>query len=737
MQHFNKSILTVAALLAATQTNAQEDTAKTKQALQPVEVRSLRAGSNAPFVTTEVTSKDIEKANLGQDLPYLLQYTPSAVVTSDAGTGVGYTGVRVRGTDGVRMNVTLNGIPVNDAESQGTFFVNFPDIASSTGSIQLQRGVGTSTNGAGAFGATMSISNMMQMDKAGAEISNSYGSFNTWKNTVRGGTGLMKNGFQFDVRLSKISSDGFIDRSASDLKSIQLIGGWKINKRTSLRFMVMTGKEKTGQAWNGVSGDSLKTNRTFNELGQKSNGSYYNNQTDNYQQDYYQLFADHKFGKYLTAHLAMFMTRGRGYYEEYKAGEKFSSYGLPNFITPSGNDTITRTDLIRQLWLDNHYYGSVFSLMYERKQTQLSFGGGWTQYLGDHYGYIKWAQYNVADNYRWYLLNSQKNDLNLYVKAQHTVGEKLILFGDLQYRNVAYTINGFRKNQTLRPVNNYNFFNPKAGVTYLLRNTGLQRQKLYASFAVANKEPNRDDFEASPTKQPLAERLYDVEAGYEINKKSWSIGANLYYMMYRDQLVFTGQVNDVGAYSRTNVPESYRAGIELQGAYLPTYWLKLNANVTFSDNRIKKFTEYIDNWDDPNYAQVAVTHNNTPIALSPSTIAGGGITFAPFRYMQHEQMLELDILGKFVGKQYLDNSGDKNRMLNDYTLCDVRLRYGIKVKPFKEVLATFAVNNIFNRKYESNGYVWYVYQTAGQNVVDNRYFPQAGTNYMLGLTLKF
>lgn len=737
MHHFNKSIFTVAAILTATHAGAQQDSVKAQKTLQPVEVRSLRAGNNAPFVTTEVNTKDIEKANLGQDLPYLLQYTPSAVVTSDAGTGIGYTGVRVRGTDGVRMNVTLNGIPVNDAESQGTFFVNFPDIASSTGSIQLQRGVGTSTNGAGTFGATMSISNMMQMDKAGAEISNSYGSFNTWKHTVRGGTGLMKNGFQFDARLSKISSDGFIDRSASDLKSLQLIGGWKISKKTSLRFMLMTGKEKTGQAWNGVSGDSLKTNRTFNELGKKSDGSYYNNQTDNYQQDYYQFFADHKFSKYLTGHLALFMTRGRGYYEEYKAGESFSTYGLNDFVSPSANDTITSTDLIRQLWLDNYYYGSVFSLMYEKKQTQIAFGGGWTQYLGDHYGYITWAQYGVQDNYRWYLLNAQKNDLNLYVKAQQTVGEKWILFGDLQYRNVSYIINGFRRNPTLSPNADFSFFNPKAGITYLLRNTTSQKQKVYASFAIANKEPNRDDFEASPLKQPVAERLYDVEAGYEINKKKWNAAANFYYMTYRDQLVFTGQVNDVGAYSRTNVPESYRTGVELQGAWLPAHWLKLNANLTLSDNRIKQYTEYIDNWDDPNYAQVPVTHNNTPIALSPNTIAGGGFTLSPFRYMKHDQLLELDIMGKHVGKQHLDNSGDENRTIKDYTLCDVRLRYGISMKPFKEVLATIAVNNIFDRKYESNGYVWYVYQTGGQNVVDNRFFPQAGINLMAGLTLKF
>ncbi len=739
MHFFYKHLPALIATAIAMQANAQTETADTsinkQQKLVPIEIRSLRAASNSPFVKTEITAKDIEKANLGQDLPYLLQYTPSAVVTSDAGTGVGYTGLRVRGTDGIRMNVTMNGIPVNDAESQGAFFVDFPDIASSTGSIQLQRGVGTSTNGAGAFGATMSISNLQQADEASTETSNSYGSFNTWKHTVKAGTGLMKNGFQFDVRLSQITSDGYIDRSASDLKSLQLIAGWQISKKTSLRFMLLTGKEKTGQAWNGVPGDSLKTNRTYNELGLKSDGSHYNDQTDNYQQDYYQLFLDHKFSRYLSGHIAMFMTRGLGYYQEYKAGESYSSYGLPNFI--NGADTITKTDLTRQLWLDNYYYGSVFSLLYEKKKTQVSFGGGWNQYLGTHYGYVTWAQYAVPDNYRWYLLHSQKNDLNLYVKAQQTIGDNLVLFGDLQYRNVSYIINGFRNNPTLNPTTNYNFFNPKVGATYLVRNTGSNRQKVYASFAVANKEPNRDDFEASPLSQPKPERLNDIELGYEIARRKWNAGINLYDMIYKDQLVFTGQINDVGAYTRTNVPNSYRRGVELQAAYKPWYWLQANANLTLSENRIKEFTEYIDNWDDPNFGQVAVVHNNTPIALSPGTIAGGGITLTPFRYMKHDQNLALDILGKYVGKQYLDNSGDELRTLKSYGLCDLRLRYSVHMKPFKEIMATLALNNIFDHKYESNGYVYYVYQTGGQNVIDNRYFPQAGRNWMLGLTVKF
>lgn len=761
MRQLNKTILSVAALgcsLSAAQAQtSSEDSSISQQDLQPIEVRALRAGSNAPFAKTDITAKDIRQHNVGQDLPYLLQYTPSAVVTSDAGAGIGYTGIRVRGTDGVRINVTLNGVPVNDAESQGTFFVNFADIASSTSSIQLQRGVGTSTNGPGAFGATMSISNLLQMEEPGIEFSNSFGSFNTWKNTLRAGTGLMKNGLQFDVRLSKITSDGFRDRSASDLKSLQLTSGWKINPKTSLRFMLMSGTEKTGQAWNGVheaqlKGDLAELTRhyqhnvgvmyftpqdsvnMFHSDSRKYNYFTYQNQTDNYQQDYYQLFLDHKFSSHLTGNIAFFLTRGRGYYEEYKPQESFSSYGLADFVSPSLQDTISQTNLVRQLWLDNYFYGSVFSLMYARNNTRLTLGGNYSEYKGDHYGFIKWAQYNVPDDYRWYLLNSKKNDFNIYLKAEQHITDKFIVYGDLQYRNIAYDINGFRKNPTLMPFVSYNFFNPKAGISYLLRSNATQRQRLYASVAVANKEPNRDDFEASPVNLPKPERLTDFEAGYELNKKSWSIGANAYYMMYKDQLVLTGKINDVGAYARTNVPESYRAGLELQGAVRPMSWLDVFGNATFSQNKIRNFTEYIDVWDD--FSQEAIHHGTTDIAFSPNLVGAGGIKLSPFRSLSRGQHFEIELLEKYVGRQYLDNTGDKNRSIAAYYLSDARVRYSIGIKPFREVSAVLALNNLLNKKYESNGYT-YTYRLSGTTYTDNFYFPQAGFNWLLGITLKW
>lgn len=730
------TLLVVSAVSVQAQTKKPDTSTLFKQQeLQPVEVRSLRATSNAPFAITALNKKDIEKANNGQDVPYLLQYTPSTVVTSDAGAGVGYTGLRVRGTDGTRINVTLNGIPVNDAESQGTFFVNFTDIASSTGSIQLQRGVGTSTNGSGAFGATMSISNLQQFKKAGAEIINSTGSFNTFRHTLRAGTGLLKGGFSFDVRLSKISSDGYVDRSRSDMKSLQFIAGWQANEKTSLRFMVMTGKEKTQQAWNGVLQDSLSTNRTFNELGIKADGTNYDNQTDNYQQDYYQLFLDHKFTKHLSGHIAGFLTRGKGYYEEYKLGQSYSSYGLPNFITPK-NDTVTSTDLIRQLWLDNHYYGGVFSLLYDKKHTQLTFGGGWNRYEGDHYGYIKWAMNNVPDNYRWYLNDAQKNDANAYVKAQHTIQEKLILFADLQYRNVQYDISGFRDNPTLSPSVNYSFFNPKAGISYLLHDDMIQKQRFYASIAVANKEPNRNDFEAGVTTLPKAEQLYDIEAGYEHNRNKWSVSANYFYMLYKDQLILTGQINDVGAYTRTNVDNSYRMGLELQAAVLAKSWLKLFANATLSQNKIQDFIEYYDNYDDPSGNQVAIVHSNTDIAFSPGFITAGGATFMPFKRLMKKQSFEIDLLAKYVGKQYLDNTSNDDKSIGSYGLLDARVRYTIRTKVFRELGLNLMLNNILDKKYVSNGYT-YSYKSGGTVVAPNYYYPQAGFNWLLGVSMKF
>ncbi len=705
------------------------DSIKKVNELQSVEIRSVRAAANAPFAKTELTKVEIAKNNLGQDLPILLQNTPSAVVSSDAGTGVGYTGIRIRGTDGTRINVTFNGMPVNDPESHGTFYVNFPDLASSTNSIQIQRGVGTSTNGAGAFGATVSISNLGQLDSAGCTISSSFGSFNTLKNTVSAGTGMLKGGFQFDVRLSAIKSDGYIQRSASDLKALQFVAGWTPNKNTSFKFLFMPGSEKTGQAWNGVPLDSLKTNRTYNELGMKEDGTFYNNQTDNYAQTYYQLFADHKFSPYISGHVGIFLTRGLGYYEEYKTDQSYSSYYLPSPVY--GTDTVSSTSLIRRLYLDNYYYGTTYSLQYSKNKTNIMLGGGWNQFQNLGYGKVIWAgNGGVSEGYKWYQHDAQKNDLNVYAKAEHSIG-RLTLFGDMQYRNVAYFMNGFRKNPTLRHNVNFDFFNPKAGINYKIGNSYRYAQRAYASVAVANREPNRDAFETAAT-LPKSEHLTDYEAGYEINSSKWAASANLYYMDYFNQLVLTGQINDVGAYTQTNVKNSYRAGLELQGSYIPCRFFRVLGNVTFSQNKIKDAKEYIDNYDST--GQRLVMHGTKDIAFSPNIVSS--LTIGSTLLDGKHGQLNIDVSGKYVGDQYLDNTSDNNRKLDAFKYVNVLIRYGIAVKPFKEVVASLALNNIFGEAYSNNGYT-YSYIYGGSTTTVNYYYPQAKFNMLAGITLKF
>lgn len=723
----------VLAQSAAGITTSGEDTV-TGRDLASIEVRAVRASDVSPFVKTDIGAREIEKANLGQDFPYLLQYTPSTVTTSDAGAGVGYTGLRVRGTDGTRINVTLNGVPVNDAESQGTFFVNFPDLLSSTSSVQLQRGVGTSTNGSGAFGATLSVDNLRGRDSAGIDLIASYGSFDTRRFTLRAGTGETKSGFRLDVRASHIQSDGYVERSASRLQALQLLGSWQVSEKTAVRALAMLGREKTGQAWNGVPQDSLATNRRFNGLGIRADGTYYPNQTDNYRQDYYQLFADHQFSQNLSGHIGAFLTRGRGFYEEYRIEDALADYGRPDAVQDT--TIFSTTDLVRQLWLDNYFYGSVFSLGWKKDKTALTFGGSVTQYVGEHYGIVKEARVGIEDGHRWYNLNSQKNDFNFYAKAQQGIGEKLLLFGDVQFRTVGYFMNGFRKNPELQPAVTYNFFNPKAGVSYFLQKTAASRQKLYASIAVAHREPNRDDFEVSPTTLPKPERLTDLEGGWEWNARHATASVNGYYMRYKDQLVLTGAVNDVGAYTRINVPVSYRAGVELQGAVTPVKWLTLGGNATFSRNKIEGFVESVEEYVelvDGSYAMniLSIPQGTTDIAFSPNTIAAASVTVRPLR----SERFEIDILGKHVGKQFLDNTSSDARILDAYSLLDLRARYRLPICHKHEVLLQLQLNNALNHLYESNGFT-YSSVFAGVRTTQNSYFPQAGRNFLAGVTVR-
>ena len=690
--------------------------------LQPVEVQAIRAADKAPFAKTDLTKKEMGKINLGQDLPFLLDQTPSVVINSDAGNGVGYTGIRIRGTDASRINVTLNGIPYNDAESQGTFFVDLPDIASSANSIQVQRGIGTSSNGAGAFGGTINLFTNEVNKEFYVATNNSYGSFNTHKNNIQFGSGMIGKHFTIDGRLSSIRSHGYIDRAKSDLKSFYVSSAY-VNEKNSLRLNIFSGKEKTYQAWNGVAENLFATDRTYNPSGTEKPGQPYDNETDNYTQTHYQLFYNHKFNNYWKGNLAVFLTRGKGYYEQYKANKKLADYNLPNYF--DGTNTIKRTDLVRRLWLDNYLYGTIFSLQYQKEQTQFIFGGGYNAYDGKHYGEIIWAKVQAAVplNYHWYDLTAYKKDLSLYSKWTQQWSQSWQSFVDVQVRNIKYTIHGFRDNPALEINENYTFLNPKLGITYT--NNGWQA---YASYALAGKEPNRDDFEAGNTQLPKAEGLNDLELGIEKKKANYSFGANIYYMHYHNQLVLTGKINDVGAYTRTNIPTSYRTGIELQGKTKITNWVNVAANISFSENKIKDFTEYIDDYD--NGGQQTKFYPKTDISFSPSVIAGASINFIPVKNG------EISFISKYIGRQYLDNTSQKSRSLNPYYLQDIRLTYLLEKKTFKETNIILQLNNVFNKKYEPNGYSFsYIY--GGSLATENYYFPMAGFNFMLGVNLKF
>lgn len=692
---------------------------RTAIAVDEVVVSATRASQKSAIAYTDVTRRELNKLNLGQDIPQLLNFTPSIVTTSDAGAGVGYTGIRIRGSDATRVNVTLNGIPYNDAESQGTFFVNMPDFAPSVSSIQIQRGVGTSTNGAGAFGASVNIQTNTLEKNPYAETNLSGGSFGTRRVNVLAGTGLLNNHFVLDARLSRIYSDGYIDRAFSDLRSFYLSGGYYTDK-SFIRLNVFSGQEQTYQSWGGVPESLLTTNRTFNPY-------TYDNETDNYQQDNYQLISSHELSRNWRVNLSFFYTKGRGYYEQYRENDKYSNYGMPNVVI--GDSTITRTDIIRRRWLDNDFYGTVFSLDYNSfGKLTANIGGGWNQYQGKHFGEIIWARVvgntNIRD--RYYDDDATKKDFNLYAKAFYQLTRKLNGFADMQVRTINYSFLGFNSQlQNTRQTATLPFFNPKAGLTYLLSD----RTTLYASVGVGHREPNRDDYtQSTPQSRPRAERLIDYEAGYKWQTPQLAFTANAYYMNYRDQLVLSGQLNDVGAYNRVNIPVSYRAGIELEAGVRLAKSLRWNVNATFSRNRVKGFTEYLDNFD--NGEQVANRYRETDISFSPNVIAGSQLLFTPAKG------LELSLLSKYVGKQYMDNTSNESRKLDAYFTNDVRLIYAIKPKFTQEIAFTLLLNNVLNELYESNGYT-YAYVSEGRVVAENGYYPQAGRNFLAGVRVRF
>jgi iron complex outermembrane receptor protein len=703
-----------------------------------VVIAASKMQDNTPMTFNNINREEIEKMNFGQDIPYLLDEIPSSVVSSDAGAGVGYTGIRIRGTDPTRTNVTVNGIPLNDAESHGVFWVNMPDFASSVDNIQVQRGVGTSSNGGAAFGAGIHMTTNHVSRDAYGELENAVGSFNTLRHTIRMGTGLINNQFSLDARLSKISSDGYVERASSDLRAFYISGAW-MKKNHSVRFNVFSGKEVTYQAWNGVFQDDLQGNRRMNSAGQyldaDGNIQYYDNEVDNYQQTHYQLHYNGKINKNINHSVALHYTRGLGYFEQFRANDRFSTYNLtPISLYDQELDTvvtINRTDLIRRRWLDNHFYGAVYGLDYNNlKGLQISFGAAANQYIGDHYGEIIWARFASQSEIRdrYYDNRAIKSELNSYIRANYNY-KKWDFFGELHYRFIDFRFTGnavvFEEMTLTNQTVNYNFLNPKVGLSYRWN----AQHGMYASYALANREPVRRDFtESTPESRPKAERLHNLEVAYLYQNKKITAKSTAYFMYYQDQLVLNGKINDVGGYTRTNVDDSYRLGLEFEVGFKPGKKWHFTANTGLSRNKIVEFSEFIDNYDD--YSQQEQRFTNTDIAFSPSMISGARASYYPI------ENLEISLIGKYVGQQYLDNTQNQSRSISAFAYSNIRINYVIKNKLFKEIHIGLLINNITNNLFENNGYTFsYIYEN--ELITENYYYAQARINFLTSLKLRF
>jgi iron complex outermembrane receptor protein len=718
-----KSVLLFALSLATSVSVAQQnpverDSTKT-QTLDEVLVRSVRVKPNAPITHSNVTKTQLEPRNLGQDLPILLNFLPSVVTTSDAGAGIGYTGIRIRGVSPLSTNITINGIPYTDAESLGTFWVNLPDFSSSVESLQLQRGVGTSTNGSGAFGASINILTDATSENPSAELSNSFGSYNTQRHTVKFSTGKINDAFELAGRLSKINSDGYVDRAFSDLKSYFLQGTYT-NNGTLIKALAFGGHEKTYQSWDGLTQEQLEENRRQNPL-------TYENEIDNYNQDHYQLHWNQKIDQNWSTNLGLNYTKGRGYFEQYRADDDASTYD--GIVEATGVDSFGTavTDLIRRRWLDNDYYVVNAAVNYEAAALDLILGGSYSTYDGDHYGEIIWARQfseNASIRDQYYFGNGRKTDFSVFAKATYTLTSKIDVFGDLQFRNVGYKTTGLTSDLVHMLIDEtYGFFNPKLGVTFQF----APNSNVYASYARANREPSRSDFESNPNIK--SEQLNDFEIGWRYNNKSLMINVNSYYMHYNEQLILTGALDDVGAPIRKNSGDSYRLGLEIEAAYAFSNKFKVQPNITFSSNKNKQTFSQIDG--------VIKDLGETNISFSPEIVASNMFIYSPLKD------LSLNFLTKFVGEQYMGNTDTQTSKLESYAVSDFNVSYQWSPKSIvSSVVVSALINNIFNEKYVSNGY-YYTFDDSSSvpgevtTIEGAGYYPQATRNFLVGITLKF
>lgn len=748
-----KTFLTTAALVSAScaalaATAPKADTAKVVR-LQNVEVTATRATKSTPVAFTNVSKQQIAELNHGKDIPFLVSSTPSVLTTSDAGAGIGYSAMRVRGTDATRINVTANDIPMNDAESHSIFWVNTPDFASSLEDIQIQRGVGTSTNGAGAFGASVNMRTQRFSMNPYAEMSGTYGSFNTNKETFKVGSGLIGGHWNFDARFSHIASDGYRDRASSKLHSYFAQAGY-FGGQTSVRFITFGGKECTYHAWDGISKSDLTDNRKYNPNGEiKRDGKvigFYDDQTDNYRQTHYQLIWDQGIGANWHWNLGLHYTDGFGYYQEYKNARTLKEYGLEPFMV--GDNKVKKSSLVRKKNVDSGFGGAVFSLNFAKGSLNTTFGGSFNSYANDHYGNVIWVENYLLPldpSHEYYRNKGKKNDFTIYWKASNTLWQSLRLYADVQYRHIGFKINGDNDKwdwtaspehlQVLNVDEKFDFFNPKVGLIYDFN----KHNTAYASFSVAQKEPTRNNYtDGLFTVHPKAEKLFDWEAGYTFSSDRFTAGVNFYYMKYKDQLVLNGKLNEIGEAMAENVPDSYRMGVELQAGVKITEWLRWDLNGTFSRNRIKDYVGYVSNyeastWNDL-YTQTAVEKGSTTIAMSPSFIGNSVIAF-------NLKGFSAQFTSQYVSRQYLDNFENKEDSLDPYFVSHLNLAYTFKLPHVKAITVGCTVYNIFNEKYETNGYSQTCALVSADGSYklssDPRFYPMAGTNVLAHLTFSF
>jgi iron complex outermembrane receptor protein len=711
------------------------------QYLDAVVVSSTRASNRMPIAQTTLNREQIQKLNTGGDTPYLLEMLPSVVVSSESGIGIGNTAFRIRGTDPTRINVTINGVPLNDAESQGVYWVDLPDFAASVDNLQVQRGVGTSTNGAAAFGATVNFQTNTLTDKPFAAVDFLQGSFNSWKTSARVGTGVMDNGFSMEGRFSQLHTDGYVERATSDHRSMFITAAWH-GENSQIRANIIHGEEHTGITWEGTPDYMMETNRRYNPAGEYVDDDgvtrYYDDQKDNYWQTHYHLIGTHSFSNNLTANITLHLTDGRGYYEEYKPDRKLSKFGLSQFTV---RDTaISRTDFIQQKWMDNLFYGGVASLTYRLNNLDVIVGGGWNQYDGDHFGKVLWSKINIGlpNKYEWYRNNGLKTDWNVFAKSIWQINDALSVFADVQYRGIEYRLEGIDSDvMPLDQDHSWSFLNPKFGLTYRISSA----HEVYASYAVAHREPARSDLKdaqkGSSDFTPKPERLNDWELGYRLRLQNLSVDLNYYYMLYKDQLVLTGELTDVGYARMTNVPNSYRTGVEVSLSYKPADWLRIDANSTFSKNIIKDYTNYANLVDNPNdwnelYTPVPENLGNTTISFSPSIVSGSRVTFYPL------PSVSFSWVAKYVSRQYIDNTETKSRSLDPYFVNNVVLEYRTKKQSNHSAYIQLSVNNILNEKYSANAWVYRtLFQSGDPEYVLIGYYPQATTHYMLKFGIEF